>query len=440
MSSIIIPKTEYAARRQKFLEQIEADAIAIFPAAPEQHRSADGYYPYHQNTDFYYLSGFVEPNAVIVLAPNHAQGPYIMFNRARDPSQEVWTGRRAGQEGVMRDYDVNQAYDIADLTKILPALLTGRRKLYFAFGRNQQFDKIIIDTINGLRAQVRAGVYLPQEIVNPETIIHEMRLRKSPNEIAVMREAARISIEGHKAAIQNCRPGLYEYSMEAELLYHFTKNGSHNPAYGSIVAAGANACCLHYHENCSELKSGELLLIDAGCEYEYYTSDITRTFPINGRFTAEQRAIYDLVLRVQKAALAVIKPGLPWNEVNDTTIRVATEGLVELGILKGNIDSLIEQNAQFQFYMHRSGHWLGLDTHDVGQYKVKGQWRPLEAGMTFTVEPGLYIAPGTPNVDSKWYGIGIRIEDDVLVTDTGVDVLTQALPKEADEIEAMMAK
>lgn len=434
-----ISSAEYAERRRRLLHTLDKDAIALVYAAPEVYYSADRDGIYQPNPDFYYLSGFKEPHAVLAFIPNRAAGEFVMFCQNKDVHAEQWTGRRVGPEGAVQHYGANQAFTIDRLEEVLPELLANRRKIYYAFGQKPAIDQNLMAMVQRMRRQVRTGLQAPTEIANIETIVHEMRLVKSSQEIAVMQRAVDISVEAHKRAITACRTCQHEYQLQAEIEHEFKSQGGNGPAYTSIVGAGDNACILHYIDNSAALKAGDLVLIDAGCEYQYYASDLTRTFPINGRFSPEQKAIYELVLKSQLATIDLIKAGVLWHKLQDCILRVLVNGLVELGLLHGDPAELIEAQAYLPFYMHRSGHWLGLDTHDVGSYKVDGQWRPLEANMLLTVEPGLYISPGLPNVDPKWYGIGVRIEDNVVVTDTGCRVLSAALPKTIAEIEALMA-
>lgn len=434
----MIPLSEYAERRKQLLSQIEDDAIVIVSSASEVHRSGDGHFPFRQNNNFYYLTGFNEPDAILVLVPNHPDGEFILFNRPRDVLQEIWNGRRAGQEGACNVYGADQAYETDEFFEQLPSLLQNRRRVYYPVGRDMNVDEILMDSINQLRSKVRAGIIVPEEFHNIEPFIFEMRLRKSQAEIDVMRKAAQISVTAHKRAMQACKPGMYEYELEAELLHEFVRQGCKGPAYSSIVGGGANACILHYIENTDVLNDGDLVLIDAGGEYQLYSSDITRTFPINGKFSEPQKQIYELVLRSQLAAIDMLRPGLKWMDIQQRILHILTEGLVELGILQGSVSDLLEQQAVRRFYMHNSGHWLGLDTHDAGVYKTGNDWRELEAGFVLTVEPGLYIA-AADDIDSKWWNIGIRIEDDVLITKQGYDVLTSGLPKTVAEIESLMA-
>lgn len=434
-----IPKSEYARRRKALMAQMEPNSIAILPAAAVAIRNRDVEHVYRQDSDFQYLSGFPEPEAVIALIPGREHGEYVLFCRERNPERELWDGLRAGQEGAIRDFGADDAFPITDIDDILPGLIEGRDRVYSAMGSNAEFDRHLMEWINVIRSKARLGAQPPNEFVALDHLLHDMRLYKSATEVKVMREAAVISARAHVRAMQACRAGLHEYSLEAELDYEFRKSGAKMPAYGSIVAAGRNSCILHYQENDAPLKDGDLVLIDAGCEIDCYASDITRTFPVSGRFSPEQKAIYELVLKAQEAAFAVIAPGKHWNHAHEATVQVITQGLVELGLLKGKVEDLIESEAYRAFYMHRAGHWLGMDVHDVGEYKVGGQWRVLEPGMALTVEPGIYIGADNQSVAKKWRGIGVRIEDDVVVTKQGCEILTSGVPKTVAEIEALMA-
>jgi len=434
-----IPKSEYARRRKTLMEQMGPDSIAILPAAPMYIRNRDVEHVYRQDSDFQYLSGFPEPEAVIALIPGREHGEYVLFCRERDPERELWDGLRAGQDGAVRDYGADDAFPIGDIDDILPGLIEGRERVYYAIGSNESFDHRLMEWIKTIRSKARQGAQPPSEFVALDHLLHDLRLYKSAAEVKVMQAAAEISARAHVRAMQAARPGLFEYHLEAELDYEFRKGGAKMPAYGSIVASGRNACILHYRENDQPLKDGDLVLIDAGCEIDCYASDITRTFPVNGRFSAEQKAIYELVLAANEEAFKHIAPGRHWNEAHEATVRVITAGLVELGLLQGEVDALIASEAYKPFYMHRAGHWLGMDVHDVGDYKVGGVWRELEPGMCMTVEPGIYIAADNQNVERRWRGIGVRIEDDVVVTKTGCQVLTDGVPKRVEEIEALMA-
>lgn len=421
------------------MAQMEPNSIAILPAAAVAIRNRDVEHVYRQDSDFQYLSGFPEPEAVIALIPGREHGEYVLFCRERNPERELWDGLRAGQEGAVRDYGADDAFPITDIDDILPGLIEGRDRVYSAMGSHPEFDRHLMEWINTIRSKANLGAQPPNEFVALDHLLHDMRLYKSAAEVKVMREAAAISARAHVRAMQACRAGLHEYSLEAELDYEFRKGGAKMPAYGSIVAAGRNGCILHYQQNDAPLRDGDLVLIDAGCEIDCYASDITRTFPVSGRFSPEQKAIYELVLKAQAAAFAVIAPGKHWNHAHEATVQVITHGLVELGLLKGSVAQLIETEAYRAFYMHRAGHWLGLDVHDVGEYKVGGQWRVLEPGMALTVEPGIYIGADNPSVAKKWRGIGVRIEDDVVVTKQGCEILTSGVPRTVAEIEALMA-
>lgn len=436
---IRIPKSEFARRRQRLMAQMAPNSIAILPAAPVHIRNRDVEYGYRQDSDFQYLTGFPEPEAVMALIPEREHGEYVLFCRERDPQRELWDGLRAGQDGAISRYGADDAFPITDIDDILPGLIEGRERVYYAMGSHPEFDRRLMDWINTIRAKTRQGAQPPSEFVALDYLLHDMRLYKSANELKVMRYAAEVSAGAHIRAMRACRPGMHEYHLEAELDYAFRLGGARMAAYGSIVAAGRNACILHYQENDAKVKEGDLILIDAGCEIDCYASDITRTFPASGRFSPEQKAIYDIVLQANMAAFDFIGPDHHWNEAHEETVRIITAGLVELGILKGDVERLIADGAYRDFYMHRAGHWLGLDVHDVGEYRVNGEWRMLEPGMTMTVEPGIYIAPDNMKVEKRWRGIGVRIEDNVVVTRQGCEVITQGVPKTVAEIEALMA-
>lgn len=440
METNMIKPQEYAARRQRLMKAMGENAIGIVVAAPEVLRNGDAHYDYRQNSDFYYLTGFSEPEAVAVFIPGRAEGEYLLFNRPRDPQMEVWIGPRAGQEGAVKKFGANQSFAISQLDEELPKLLENRQKVFFAVGRDLEFNNRLLGWLAKVQTKIRAGINAPAEFYNIEQIVHEMRLFKSPDEVAVMRQAGKISAAAHCSAMQVCHPGIKEYQLQAQVEYVFKQQGSHAQAYSSIVGAGNNACVLHYIDNCDTAQDGDLVLIDAGAEYEYYAADITRTFPVNGKFSEAQRAIYEIVLKAQMAVIEQIKPGIPWIRLQEISEQVITDGLIEVGLLKGKKEELLRQQAFKKFYMHRIGHWLGLDVHDVGQYRVNGQWRLLEPGMVFTVEPGIYIPANSEDIDKKWWNIGVRIEDNVLVTNNGYEVLTADVPKTVAEIEALMAQ
>ena len=424
-------------RRRRELMQLMGGGVAVFPTAPEATRNSDVLYPFRPDSDFYYLTHFPEPAAVAVLVPGRPQGEFILFCRERDPEKETWNGRRRGLEGAVQVYGADDAFPIDDIAEILPGLLEDQDRIYCNMGRYLDFDNRLLKWVNEIRTKVRTGISAPGGIIDVGHVLHELRLVKRKEEIQTMKRAARVSASAHCRAMRACSPDKNEFEIESELEYEFRKGGAHSPAYPSIVAGGANACILHYTDNCDRLEDGELLLIDAGAEIDCYASDITRTFPINGRYSGEQRALYDVVLLAQEAAIDQILPGTTWNRPHETAVRVLTEGLVDLGLLVGPIDALIEDHRYRRFYMHRTGHWLGMDVHDVGDYKVGGEWRVLEPGMTLTVEPGLYVTP-IDDVDARWHNLGIRIEDDVLVTRKGCEILTADVPKRPEEIEALM--
>jgi Xaa-Pro aminopeptidase len=428
---------EFARRRRQLMRMIGKGGIAILPAAPTRLRNRNVEHPYRQDSDFHYLTGFPEPESVAVLLPGRPHGEYVLFCRDRDPERETWDGLRAGPEGAVRDHGADDAFPIGDIDDILPGMLEHTERVYYTMGLNAEFDQRLLGWVNQLRAAAKTGVTTPGEFVALDHLLHDMRLFKSRGEVAIMRKAAQIAAGAHLRAMRACRPGMWEYEIEAEFLHEFRRHDA-TTSYQPIVGSGANACILHYIENKDRLREGDLLLIDAGCELDCYASDITRTFPVSGRFSREQRALYDVVLDAQLAAIDKVRPGNHWNDPHDAAVRVLTRGLVKLGLLEGRVPSLIRKGDYRRFYMHRTGHWLGLDVHDVGDYKVGEEWRVLEPGMVMTIEPGLYIAPGTKGVPKKWWGIGIRIEDDVLVKADGAEVLSADAPKDPDEIERLM--
>ncbi len=431
-------QSEFKKRRQSLMQQVGKGNIALIASAFNQTRNRDVEFPFRQDSDFYYLTGFNESNSLAVFIPGREQGEYILFCREFDEKKALWEGAHAGLEGATKHYGADDSFPITDIDDILPGMLENKAKVYYPMGRDGELDHQILEWITHLKKQSRNGVSVPGELVSLEHFLHEMRLFKSAAELKLMRRAADVSCNAHKRAMQQCKPGFYEYQVEAELLHQFGSDGLRYVAYPSIVAGGKNACVLHYIENKDKLQKGDLLLIDAGAECDHYASDITRTFPVSGKFNSAQRQLYQLVLDAQYAAIEQIKPGVPWNKAHEVSVEVLTKGLVRLGLLKGRVSKLIKDEKYKQFYMHRIGHWLGMDVHDVGDYKLDNEWRLLEPGMTLTIEPGLYIPPNCKKVDAKWRGIGIRIEDDILVTKTGYEVLTDALPKEIDEIEKLM--
>ena len=429
--------TEFTRRRKQLMRMMGQDALAIVPTAPEHRRNRDVDYPYRADSDFFYLTGFPEPEAVAVLIPGRTHGEYLLYCRERDPLLETWNGRRAGTQGACERYDADDAFPITDIDEILPGLMEGRDRVFYTMGAYTDFDSRVIGWVNQLRKGSRSGQRSPDEFVSLEHFLHDMRLYKSRAEIALMRKSARIAGLAHKRAMQICRPGMMEYEIEAVFQHAFRSAGT-MPAYPPIVGGGENGCILHYTENNAPLEDGDLILIDAGAELECYASDITRTFPVNGRFSKTQKALYEVVLAAQQAAINKVKPGNHWNAPHEAAIRTLTRGLVDLGILKGTVSALVKKEAYRTVYMHRTGHWLGMDVHDVGDYKVGGEWRVLEPGMVLTVEPGVYIPSRTKGVSRKWWGNGIRIEDDVMVTKDGNEVLSAGVPKTVEEIESVM--
>ncbi|HUL12603.1 MAG TPA: Xaa-Pro aminopeptidase [Methylococcaceae bacterium] len=431
-------RSEFKQRRKQLMRRMKKHGIALAASAPASVRNKDVEYPYRQNSDFYYLTGFNEPESIAIFAPGRKQGEFILFCREYDENKAVWTGRHAGLEGAREQFGADEAFPIDELHEVLPDLLDGRDSVYYAIGVDGDLDHVVMAAVNEVRGKARAGAIPPTEFISLDRLLHELRLFKSPAELRVMRKAAEVSVLAHQRAMRACRPGVYEYEIEAELLHEFMRHGLRWPAYSCIVAGGDNACVLHYTDNGDPLQDGDLLLIDAGAECQNYAADITRTFPVNGRFNESQRQIYELVLEAQFAAIEQIRPGKRWNEPHDAAVHVLTKGLVKLGLLEGRVSKLIKDEAYKKFYMHRTGHWLGMDVHDVGDYKVDGEWRNLTPGMVLTVEPGLYISSGYQDVDPKWRGIGVRIEDDVLVTKDGCEILTVGAPKTVAEIEAFM--
>jgi len=431
----MITDEEFSKRRRLLISQMGEESVAVIVAAKMCMRSKDTEYRYRQDSNFYYLTGFSEPESIALFIPGRKEGEYVLFCRPKDRQQEIWHGVRTGLQGACQQYGADQAFAIDEFDKQLEKFLHNKKRIYFPFKSDAGH---LLNMLQKMCQTARRFDHFPDEIINIESIVDEMRLYKSEAEIDLMRKAAQISVAGHQRAMQMCEQGQYEYQIESELLREFHRQGCAAPAYSSIVAGGDNACILHYTQNHAELKQNDLLLIDAGGEYQCYTADITRTFPVSGRFSAEQRAIYEIVLRAQSTAIEKVRPDTPWPDLEETVRWIITEGLVELGLLKGSIVQLIEEKAYFQFYMHSSGHWLGMDVHDVGRYQHQGQWRLLQSGMVFTVEPGIYIAPDCDQVEERWRGIGIRIEDDILVTKDSYENLSAGLVKTVSDIEAFM--
>ena len=427
--------SEFEARRTQLLEAI-GDGVAVFFAAPMAVRNHDVEHPYRQDSDFYYLTGLDEPQSVLVLTNRHPEHRFILFVRPKKREREIWDGPRAGVEGAVEAFGADVAFPIDELPKRLPDYLGNVERLNYRVAQDGQADVQVFDCLNLLRRGGRRGVTAPEAIIDSSVHLHEMRLRKSADELSTMRQAAAITKEAHLRAMHVARPGMHEYEIDAELLHIFRKHGSERPAYESIVGSGPNATILHYRAGDRVLGDGELVLIDAGCEFDYYASDVTRTFPVNGRFSAEQRAVYEVVLHAQRAAIDAVEPGVTLQALHDGTVRSITEGLVDIGLLEGDVEALIEDKKYEPLYMHRTSHWLGMDVHDVGRYYVDGAQRALEPGFVLTVEPGIYIATDVEGVDERWRGIGVRIEDDVVVTKSGHEVLTCDIPKEIADVEA----
>lgn len=438
----LISSTEYKTRRLALMRSM-SNGIAIIPTAPEAIRNRDSHYPYRFDSYFYYLTGFKEPESVLVLIAqdeSHQTPKSILFCRDKDMEREIWDGFRFGPAAAVAEFGVDEAYPISLLDEMAPKLLANQPRLFYSLGVDSAWDARVMGWLNQVRVQARAGVSAPDDIADVRKLLDEMRLFKSPAEQGLMRRSAGIAASAHKRAMQKVRAGKMEYEIEAEFLHEFYRFGAQAPAYTSIVAGGANACTLHYNANNARLADGDLLLIDAGCELDGYASDITRTFPVNGKFSAAQKDVYELVLAAQAAAIGKVKPTSHWNEPHEAALDVLVQGFIDFGWCKGSRQAVLETGAYRQFYMHRTGHWLGLDVHDAGEYKEKaGNWRTLEAGMMLTVEPGCYVRPAE-NVPEHFWNIGIRIEDDVLVTASGCDVITIDAPKSVADIESVMAQ
>jgi len=429
---------ECTARRRQFMKTMGDKTIAVIPAAEEKVRSRDTEYMYRQNSDFLYLTGFNEPDSVLVLIPGRPEGESVLFCRPKDKMAETWSGRRLGPVKAVEVLMVDQAFPIDSLPEKLLQLVDGTHSIFYSMGQYAQFDQKIRTCLNALKRKERQGALCPSKLLDIDVPLHAMRVIKSDEEIAIMERACNITAEAHRRGMKVCKPNVYEYHMEAEIQHEFIKNGARVPAYNSIVASGENACTLHYCDNNRQVNSGDLVLIDAGCELNGYAADITRTFPADGRFTPEQKVLYSLVLKAQLAAIEVLRPGESWNKPQDIIVRIMTEGLVSLGILSGKVDDLIESKAIQSFYMHGYGHFIGLDVHDVGVMRKGAEWITFMPGMVLTVEPGLYISSDDLSVDAKWRGMGIRIEDNVLITEQGHRVLSASLEKEVDAIEQLM--
>jgi Xaa-Pro aminopeptidase len=426
----------FAARRDAFMQAIGPSAVAIVRSLPERLRNGDAFHPFRQHSDLVYLTGFVEPDTTLILRPGAQSERVILFVRPRDPEMETWEGRRAGVDGAKATYGADAAYPAAELGSKLVELLANHDELHYSLGLDDEMDLLVAGTIAKLRRLEKRGKGPPRAVIDPRVHLHELRLKKRPEELAAMKKAADISSDAHVLAMQAGKPGSSEHELEALINYTFRRHGGAGPGYSTIVGAGDNATILHYIENRAPIRAGDLVLVDAGCEYEHYTADITRTFPASGTFTEIQRRVYQIVLDTQVEAIAMIKPGVTLDDLHDHCVKRLTEGMIALGLLAGTADERIADSTYRKFYMHGTSHWLGLDVHDVGAYMQGGKARPLEAGMVITVEPGLYIAADAPDVPAELRGIGIRIEDDVLVTATGHEVLTAACPKTIPDVEA----
>ena len=427
---------EFSRRRRQLMRIIGKDSIAILPAAPVRYRNGNIEYAYRQDSHFYYVTGFGEPEAVAVLVPGRAHAEYLLFVRDRDSARESWDGDRAGPEGAVERYGADDAFPITDIDEILPGLMEDRARIYYTMGVHTDFDPRVVGWVNGLRSQARQGARVPQEFVALDHVLDDLRLYKSRAEQACLRRSARIGVAAHERAMRFAKPGRMEFQVMAELLHEFRSQNA-DTSYHPIVGGGANACIMHYRDNNARLNDGDLLLVDAGCEHEYYASDITRTFPVNGRFTPEQRAVYEVVLNAQLAAIEQVRAGNHWNDPHEAAVKVVTQGLMKLGLIKGRLPALIKEGAYRKFFDHRTGHWLGIDVHDVGDYRVGGEWRVLEPGMALTVEPGIYIRP-CAKVPKAFWNIGVRIEDDVLVTNADPEVMSGALVKDPDAVERLV--
>ena len=428
-------KNNFSERRLQLSNKVLDDSAIIVASALVKSRISDTDYAYRQDSNFYYLSGYEEPDSLILIRPDHDKEKFIIFCRDRDPLREQWDGFRTGQDGAIQEYQADNAYSINSIDQMMPELLAGVKNIYFSMSAPCGVDLKISQWVEDIRKNTRAGAEPPHNLLSLDSILHEMRLIKEDHEMDLMKQAADITTEAHIRAMQAVTPGMYEYQLEAEYLYAFNKNGARSPAYNSIVGGGNNSCILHYVENNAELKDGDLVLVDAGCEYKYYASDVTRTFPVNGKFSPEQKEIYSIVLEAHKQSMEQAKPGNKWNLMHEKSVEVIVEGLLDLGLLKGTKDQVIENGDYSKFYMHRIGHWLGMDVHDVGGYKQDGDWRDLEKGMVMTIEPGIYILDSLEDVDDKWKGIGVRIEDDIVVTGSGFEVLTPNVPRTIEEVE-----
>ncbi len=427
----------FAARRDAYMQALGDVAVAVVRSLPERLRNGDAYHPFRQHSDLFYLTGFGEPDATLILRPGAETERVVMFVRPRDPEMEVWDGRRAGVEGATARYGADAAYPAAELPTRLWELLANREEIHYSLGLDEEMDQLIASAIARLRKTEKRGKRPPHAVVDPRACLHELRLHKRPEELAALRKAADISIEAHVAAMKLGRPGSFEHELEAVINYTFRRRGGSGPGYSTIVGTGENATILHYTENRCAIAEGDLVLVDAGCEYNHYTADITRTWPASGRFTPAQRKVYDIVLEAQVTAIDLARPGATIDQIHDHCVKKLTEGMIALGLLSGTVEERIADQSYRRYYMHGTSHWLGMDVHDVGAYTRDGKPRPLAPGMVITVEPGLYIAADAPEVPAELRGIGVRIEDDVAITTGAPEVLTAACPKRVEDLEAV---
>ncbi len=431
----------HAARRARLMERVGPNAAVLVVAYPARNRSNDTYYAYRPSSDLWYLTGFEEPEAAALLLPGHEEHPFVLFLRERDLKMEIWDGMRVGTERAQEMVGADKAFTFAQLAEELPKLLAGRTELYYSLGLDAAMDEVVIGSYRKALRTARGRARAPTSIIEPGEALHEMRLVKDPEEIEAMRRAGAVSAAGHLHGMRVTRPGMGEFELQAAIEHVFYKEGARSPGYPSIVGAGANACVLHYIDNRDTMEAGDLVLVDAGAEVDYYTGDITRTWPVSGEFSGYQRTIYDLVLKAQMEAIALVRPGLEWHEIHECTVQVITEGLVDMGLLDGPVEKAIEDKTFKKYFMHGTGHWLGIDVHDVGAYARDGEKsRPLEPGMCFTIEPGIYFHPEAEDMPKDFLGIGVRIEDDILVTEDGCEVLTSGVPKEPEEIMEIVGK
>ena len=428
---------ECRKRRERLLEQMDGESIAILTATQENIKERPYDFPLRQSSDFYYLTGLIEPNVIAVFIPHRKEGEYVLFASERKSEREMWLGEQVGQERATKEYGADESFSLTQVDSILPNLLLGKSKLYCEINESIEIDKQIFSWLETAKNKALPNMSVPEEFVKIGKITHELRLIKSPYEIELIKKAAEIALSAHRHVMCSACPGMFEYQLEAELIYKYMQSEGSQAAFKPIVASGANACTIHYAKNDAPLRDGDLVLIDAGVHYQYYASDISRTIPVGRRFNDAQRAIYEAVLDTQMKVIEKIKPGLSWGELDKTAELIMSKKLLDLGILHGDLEKIIETKEFKRFYMHRIGHWLGLDTHDAGEYAINGKWRPLESGMVLTIEPGVYIRKNSEGVHEKWWDIGIRIEDEILVTENGSEILTRALPKTIEAIEAM---